>query len=71
MMIPNNTIESQDAQSSGPNGGLKTYDFDREREYLEVLRSKIQEKDDQEERKARFVEKVRQDVKDRLEALTR
>jgi len=71
MMITNNAIESQDAQSSGQNGGLKTYDFEREREYLEVLRSKIQKKDDQEERKERFVEKVRKDVKDRLKALTR
>lgn len=71
MTTPHNTSESRDAPSAGQSGALKTYGFEREREYLEVLRAKIQGADDQEEQERRFVEKVRQDVKKRLKALTR
>lgn len=69
-MSSNNVSETQDTQTSGQSGHLKTYGFEREREYLEVLRAKIHGADDQEEREQQFVEKVRQDVKKRLKALT-
>lgn len=49
---------------------LDGYDFEREREYLDVLRKKILDAADHEESQRQFVEHVRQDVEERLEALT-
>ena len=47
------------------------YSFEREAEYLQLLKAKVQNAGDAEAREHRFVQKVRKDVKRRLEALTR
>lgn len=70
MIAPKNDSEFRNTQTSGQSGSLKTYGFEREREYLDVLRAKIQGADDREEREQQFVRKVRRDVEKRLKALT-
>lgn len=63
------TAEAQ-SPSVTRDSDLDGYDFEREREYLEVLRKKIRNTADHEESQRQFVEHVRQEVEERLEALT-
>lgn len=63
------TAETQ-VPSATRDSDLDGYDFEREREYLDVLRKKILDAADHEESQRQFVKHVRRDVEERLEALT-